>query len=120
MKRINNSDSLIIYDDNGNTLLKIRADFNSDVMIMKIDGNLSADVSHDFEDELFAILTVADKIDIDLENVGYISSVSLRALLSAQQILDEKDNSRLRLINMTKEVYKTFKEQGFNELFIIR
>lgn len=119
MKRINTPNSIKIYDDSGKILLEISAKFDDGVMNMKIDGDLTSEVSHDFEDELFAILTVADKIDIDLENVGYISSLSLRALLSAQQIIDEKDGTRLRIINMKKEVYKTFKEQGFSELFII-
>ena len=119
MKRINTPNSIKIYDDSGKILLEISAKFDDGVMIMKIDGDLTSEVSHDFEDELFAILTVADKIDIDLENVGYISSLSLRALLSAQQIIDKKDGTRLRIINMKKEVYKTFKEQGFSELFII-
>lgn len=119
MERTYEKNSLIIRDNNGDFKLGISTKNDNNSSLIKVSGELSSDVSHDFEDELMAVVTVSDNIDLDLSDVTKISSVALRALLSAQQVIDEKDNASLRLLNMKKEVLSFFEEKGFDDLFII-
>lgn len=119
MKRIYENNSLIIRDDNGLFKLSISTETANNYSLIKVSGELNSEVSHDFEDELMAVVTVCDNIDLDFCDVTQISSLALRALLSAQQVIDERDNALLRILNMRKEVFRFFQKKGFDDLFII-
>lgn len=119
MKRIINSNSITVLDDNDNELLCITEQLSNGVMDFRVSGKLSTEVSCDFEDELTACAGVCMRINLDLGAVTYISSVALRALLSVQQLIDEYEEAMMYITAINKSVLDVFKENGFDQIFII-
>ena len=59
------------------------------------------------------------KLTVDLSSVGYICSSGLRALLAAQQAVDEKDEAELVLTNVGEEVMSVLSFTGFGNILTI-
>ena len=118
-KRVINNGTLEIYDSENNVLLSISEKVVDEVLDIKLAGQILTETAHEFEDELFACIIVHNKISIDFKKVTHISSMGLNALLSLQKILDDEPNSDLKLYNVNDEVFKEFKDVGFDELFFI-
>lgn len=118
-KRIVDGDRLLITDENGSALLSIRETLDEPVMTLKLTGSITMNLAHEFEDELTSVITVCSRVIIDFSNLESISSAGLKALLSAQQILDKRPNSMLKLQSLSVPVQKMFQDMGFIELFDI-
>ena len=118
-KRIVDGDRLLITDENGSALLSIRETLDEPVMTLKLTGSITMNLAHEFEDELTSVITVCSRVIIDFSNLESISSAGLKALLSAQQILDKRPNSMLKLRSLSVPVQKMFQDMGFIELFDI-
>lgn len=116
-RTVNNGNLQLSKD--GEVILSIFEELKNDAIYIKVDGIVSADVAHEFEDELMATVTFCKKITIDLKNVTYISSAGMKVLLSLQKIIDNENGGYLKLLNLSAEVFKAFEEIGFDDLFNI-
>ncbi len=103
----------------GEIILSISEELKENAVFVEVDGVISADVAHEFEDELMATVTFCKKITIDFMSVTYISSAGMKALLSLQKIIDNENDGYLKLLNLNVEVFKAFEEIGFDDLFDI-
>ncbi len=112
--------SLIITDGNGRHLLSIREELEAQTALLELDGAITIDIAHDFEDELISLVTVCDSVILDFARVTGICSQGLRVLLNIQKILDKRVNGSLLLRNLGQEVDAIFKELGFDGLFEIQ
>ncbi len=113
-----NQDILEIQVEN-KTVLFIAERAEGELMQMRISGEISNAAAHDFEDELITALTVCRKIVLDLEEVTYIASLGMKALLSVQQIIDENPGSELCIAKMSPQVREIFEDAGFTEILNI-
>ena len=93
---------------------------DEDILKIKISGEIKNDVAHEFEDEIMAALTVCHKIELDFENVTYIASMALRSLLSAQQMIDEINDSQMVITHANSSIMEIFDESGFTEILLIK
>lgn len=117
--RIVDGDSLVITDESGLAQLSIQETVDNQVVSFKLSGSITMELAHDFEDELMSVATVCNHIIIDFSEVDSISSIGLKALLNVQQIFDSRPIGTLKLRSLSKPVYKTFQELGFDALFEI-
>jgi len=85
-----------------------------------VSGDIKSEVAHEFEDELMAALTTGNPVVVDFAEVDYISSAGLRALLSAQQMVDELSKSKFCVRSLTKGVTDIFESNGFMDLIEIK
>ena len=113
-----NGDTLEILIDN-NVILSIQETMEDGTMNINVAGELRNEVAHDFEDELMAAFSVCDKVVIDFAKTTYIASIAMRALLFAQQIIDEKENASLLIRNLSDSVKTAFEDSGFIDILNI-
>lgn len=118
-RRVINNGVLEVYDEDGRLLLSVEGKKQDDRINVKLCGTIVTSVAHDFEDELFAFVTVCKKIDIDFEGVTHISSMGLKTLLELQRLLDRTEGGELRFCRVGSDVCEEFRHVGFDELFLI-
>ena len=95
------------------------AEGRNDIRIVAVDGRIAADTITQLEDALTVVLEEgADKIIVDLGEVGYISSAGLRVFLSTLKAMKSR-NGILILANLNPNVAKVFKLAGFTKIFTI-
>jgi anti-anti-sigma factor len=66
-----------------------------------------------------AAFSVCSVVKLDLSNVTYIASFAMRALLSAQQIVDENIEASFVITNISAEVRNVFETSGFLDILNI-
>ena len=103
----------------GTRVLCIREQMKDDIFYMEAEGEIRNEVSHEFEDELMAAVSVCRKIRLDLSKITYLASGALRSLLSVQQIIDEQEGSEMILVHVSEPVMEALKESGFDEILLI-
>lgn len=114
-----NSNSLVLENEEGKMILEIVENIDNETASFELIGNISMQVSHDFEDELISVSTVCNHIFLDFSKATSISSAGLKTLLKLQQMLDKRQGTRMKLTGIKNGVYKSFEETGFLELFNI-
>ncbi len=117
-RKINNN-MLELLDERNSVILSIKEELINDTFLLTLSGQMRNETAHDFEDELTAAVSVYPKVVIDLASVDYIASMSMKALLSVQQIMDEIDGASLTLTNVSDNVMNTLKEFGFDDMLLI-
>lgn len=88
-------------------------------LLVTVEGELDTLSSPDFEKELEPLLEEADSVTIDFAKLEYISSAGLRALLSAEQIMEEKGAEQVRIIHMSDTIRSIFTISGFVDVLLI-
>ena len=83
-RRMNNN-VLEICDENNEVILSIEEKAIENGLEIYLKGEIKNEVSHEFEDEVMAALSVCSKLIINFEKVTYIASMALKSLLSIQQ-----------------------------------
>ena len=118
-KRKVEDDLLIIFGENGETLISMKEIMKENTVFLMPKGSINMNVAPDFEDELTAAASICNHIVVNFSEVDAISSAGIKALLMVQRILDKREDSMLKLKAMKPEVYEMFDEMGFVDLFDI-
>lgn len=113
-----NANTLEVYTDNVLVLSMLEKKENG-FIVVEVSGDINNEVAHEFEDEIMALISVFDKVKIDMGNVTYIASLAMKALLSVQQIIDEKENSEFVLTNLSENVRENFELSGLSDVLYI-
>lgn len=88
-----------------------------DVLIIKLGGSLDLNTAPKLNDKLSAeIKKGAKKVVLNLEQVDYLASAGLGAIISAKSAL-AKNGGELKLSSMTEKITNIFKLLGFIHLF---
>lgn len=119
VKRKINNNVLEIYDETGRVLFSSSEEWIDGTFYFTLKGKMRNDAAYDFEDELMAALSVCSRIVLNFKEVTYIASTAMRSLLSVQQIMDERENSRLLIKGVSDEVMKIFDTYGFTSMLEI-
>lgn len=117
-RRMNNN-VLEICNKDGEAILSFAESMENDVLLIKLEGQIKNEVAHEFEDEVMAALSVCPKLAINLEKVTYISSMAMKSLLSAQQMIDEIDGASMTLVKVSPIVMEKLKESGLYDILSI-
>ncbi len=83
-------------------------------MIVAISGRIDTATAPDFEQGIKPYLEGISELILDFQDVNYISSAGLRALLSLQKIMMAK--GEMKLINVNEAVCDVFEVTGFDEI----
>ena len=95
----------------------MRTGIEGEATVIYLEGQITSDNAPDVERELQQIAdSAAGDILLDAQDLTYISSAGLRALLA----LTRKRQEKLTVRNVCPEVYEIFEITGFTELMDIR
>jgi anti-sigma B factor antagonist len=88
------------------------------VTVVTVSGRIDHDTSPQLEQTLEKLIDAGTyNLVIDLENVEYISSRGLRALLAARKDARRWNRGDVRLANVQGYIRETFDLVGFTQLF---
>jgi len=119
MKRKISGDTLSVMDDNDNVVLTIKGTSAEKITKLVVTGNITHDVSPDFEDELMSILIAGHDVAVDFSMLDHISAPALKTLLTIQKLAEEK-NFKFYINKISNSVKETFEQTGFIDLLDIR
>ena len=117
--KIVENNCVIIMGENSAELLRYSTSEKSGTTVLAFFGAIRTIVATYFSEGLLGLLQKTDALIVDLEGVSYIASRGLRTLLEAQEIVDDSENKRLKIINVSPEVMSVFESTGFSNLLII-
>ena len=84
---------------------------NGTEVTIALEGRLDIITAPDLEDQIEDLLEGAEKLIFDFAKLKYISSAGLRIMLTAMQIMEDKQGMVVR--NVTPEVMNIFEVTGF-------
>ena len=85
--------------------------------VFALEGRLDTNTSPDLEKELRETLPGIETLELDFENLDYISSAGLRVLLSAQKIMNRQGEMKVTHVNET--ITEIFEVTGFTDILTI-
>ena len=111
---LNKNVTNIINDEDNSILLKITVNLDDDKRILVLSGPIKTNVAEAFSKNLMEQLHNTDKLILDFSDVAYMASAGLRALLTAQQYIDDIDNNKdMEITNINSEIRDVFESTGF-------
>ncbi len=85
--------------------------------VFALEGRLDTNTSPDLEKELRETLPGMNALELDFEELDYISSAGLRVLLSAQKIMNQQGEMKVTHVNET--IMEIFEVTGFTDILTI-
>ena len=98
--------------------MDIKTKVVEDKATIEVEGKLTVQSAPDLEAAIGSLPTSIMDVDIDLEDLDYISSAGLRVLVSAQKMLSQRGGT-LRLLSPNDDVSDVFDMTGLSEVFTI-
>lgn len=89
----------------------------NDVCKIALTGRLDTTTAPDLEAELKDNLDGVKELEIDLQNLDYISSAGLRVLLFAQKTMNAQ--GKMTIKNVKPEIMEVFEITGFTDILTI-
>lgn len=98
--------------------MEISTEEHKRVTVVEVSGRIDHETSPELEKTLDKLIEDGKyNIVVDLENVDYISSRGLRALLAARKEVRRWNRGDLRLASPQEYIRETFDLVGFTQLF---
>ena len=85
--------------------------------VFALAGRLDTNSSPELEKELREALPGVNALELDFENLDYISSAGLRVLLSAQKLMNRQGEMKVTHVNET--IMEIFDVTGFTDILTI-
>lgn len=118
MNRRTEGNCLFLENDNGETIVILKEILQKKELTIEINGALTSDTTHDFEDEIVAFSIMCEKITLDFKELTYISNSVIKVLLQLQHMMEEND-AEVIIKNMNEKVRTSFEEMGLEDVFYI-
>ena len=109
-------ETLILENSENGARITIRETVKDGSVCFAPQGQLTASIVHDLEDELTSIALVCTSISVDMRDVELIDNSVIRMLLDVQHIVDGRDGE-LVLQNVGPDVFRQFEEMGLDAVF---
>jgi anti-anti-sigma factor len=91
-----------------------------EVLMARVDGRIDGTNALEFQNELEAACADADRyVILDLEELSYISSAGLRAIMMTARGLENK-NVKLAVCSLSDSVSEIFQISGFDQIIPVR
>jgi anti-sigma B factor antagonist len=101
--------------ENEEFLISQEKDGNKLKLFLK--GEINVATSRDFEAFINDNLAGVSELEVDLEDIDFISSAGLRVFLTAQNIMDQQGKMVIR--NVPENVMEVFEMTGFSDTLTI-
>lgn len=98
--------------------MQITLEHTEDELIITPVGRIDTYTAEEFEDKLLAAIEESDCIRIDFEQVDFVSSAGLRALLNGQKMVNEDDKEMI-CCNINEVVESVFISTGFINVLMV-
>ena len=98
--------------------MDIKTKVVEDKATIAVEGKLTVQSAPELEAAIGVLPASIMDVDIDLEDLDYISSAGLRVLVSAQKMLSQRGGT-LRLLSPNDDVSDVFDMTGLSEVFTI-
>ena len=95
--------------------MDIKKNIEGSKAVFKITGKIDTLTAHTLEKELEGVFGSVDALEFDLEELTYISSAGLRVLLTAHNIMEDKDGE-MKVVNVHPDVMEIFEITGFDSI----
>lgn len=100
--------------------MRIEKEKQDKKLSLKIIGRLDASTSPALQKVADSELEEITELEIDMEEMEYVSSAGLRVLLCAEKKMKAKEGGTMTLFNVNDEVMGVFEITGFKDLLCIR
>ena len=97
--------------------MEIKKTTDKGVLNVAISGRIDTTAAPTLETELKSSFDSIESLVLDFAEVNYISSASLRVLLSAHKVMSKKGG--MKLINVGEPIMEIFEVTGFNDILKI-
>jgi anti-anti-sigma factor len=88
--------------------MKVKINQGTEIIKIVIEGNLESTTIKPFNDKIANIPGLAKNVEVDLEQVGYIDSSGIRAILTLSNKLKDS-NKNLSIINCSDNIKRILK-----------
>ena len=95
-------------------MLNITKNVDNSTLTFALEGRLDTVTAPQLETAIKESIDGAVALVLDFEKLEYVSSAGLRVILSAQKIMDEKGEMKIK--NVSKEVMDIFEITGFSDI----
>lgn len=92
--------------------MQITLEHTDDELVVIPVGRIDTYTAEEFEQKLLSAIKESDCVRIDFEQVDFVSSAGLRALLNGQKIVNEDDKEMI-CCNINEVVESVFISTGF-------
>ncbi|WP_034444042.1 STAS domain-containing protein [Butyrivibrio sp. AE2032] len=96
----------------------IKKEISGTTMNIALGGILDTKSAPQLQDAIMESVADVTEINIDMAQLEYLTSAGLRAILVAQQEMDDKDG-KMTLKHVAKEIIDIFKMTGFLSILTI-
>lgn len=97
--------------------MQINKNLENGILSVSLNGRIDTLSAPQLENELKSSSSGLSEIVFDMKEVSYVSSAGLRVFLAARKQIG--DNGKLRLINVSEDVYSVFEITGFVDILTI-
>ena len=98
-------------------MLNMKKTIENGKAVFALEGRLDTNTSPELEKELRETLPGVSALELDFENLDYISSAGLRVLLSAQKLMSRQGEMKVKNVNET--IMEIFEVTGFTDILTI-
>ena len=97
--------------------MNIEKNQNGSELVVKVIGRVDTVTAPELESQVKELLEGITNLELNLEELEYISSAGLRVILSLQKIMSKQ--GRLIITNVNETVQDIFEVTGFSEILTI-
>ncbi len=113
IQRTMDGDSLVLMNPESGEIVRIQESVAEGRAVLRPEGRLTQEMSHDLEDELTAMTLMCPEVVLEMPRVSYIAGSVMRRILEIQHMMDAKDGS-LFLKDVPDNIYRKFEEMGLD------
>ena len=99
-------------------MAEIKKEINGTTMNIALGGILDTKSAPQLQDAIMESVADVTEINFDFANLEYLTSAGLRAILVAQQEMEDKDG-KMTLKNVSKDIMDIFNMTGFLSILTI-
>ena len=85
-------------------------------IILAVEGRVDTNTSPQLQDSILKAFQKTSDLEVDFEELDYISSAGLRALLLGHKTALSKGGS-MTITNVNEDVMEIFEDTGFSDIF---
>lgn len=98
--------------------MKITENRTEDTILLTVEGRVDTNTSPQLQERLLKAFQKGSRVILDFEQVEYVSSAGLRALLIGQKTANSKKGS-MKLIHVQEAVQEVLDLSGFSAILTI-
>ncbi|MCH5249842.1 MAG: STAS domain-containing protein [Lachnospiraceae bacterium] len=99
--------------------MQIESNKTEEGLYLKLSGRLETSTAPKLQEVVDREIVKVNELQLDMEDIEYVSSAGLRVLLAASKKMKKKDGHMI-VSNVNDDVMEVFEITGFNEILDIR